>query len=127
MPTIDPDEPRFVSITEREAPEAQQELPLIFDPAHVSALEAKGEGRYALHLVGGQTIQIKPPVSAAVLKRLGLTSTRGEAQRPAKDPERKAKAKAEAKRARPKRRAAPVVKQTAKKPAGWMDWVLGGG
>jgi len=119
MPTIDvADGSRFVVITDRDAPEAEQHLPLVFDPEHVSALEAKGEGRYAVHLVGGQTIEIRPPVSAVVLKRLGVATGHAERQRPPKDPERKRRAKAEAKRQRPKRRAAPAVKQA--KPKGFL-------
>lgn len=116
MPTVEPvDGGRFARITEREAPEAETPLPLIFDPAAVAALEAKGDGCYALHLVGGQTLQLRPPVSGAVLKKLGLAAaaTRAEKQRPAKDPLKAKKPRA------PRRRPAPEVKQ-AGRPKGLL-------
>jgi hypothetical protein len=95
MPTVEPaDGSRFVRITD---PESE---PLFFDASAVAAVEGRPEGRFSLHLVGGQNNQLKPAIAAAVLKQLGLPAPRS--------------------RPKPKTPREPKVKQAAKRAPGWF-------
>lgn len=79
---------------------------IIFDPKLFAALEPKSDGRFALHLAGGQILRIDVAAAIAILKQLGLTVT---AARLAKQ------------HLKPK---APRVKRAKPKPQGlWQEFV----
>ena len=98
MPKVDlVDGSRFAVVGDRDDPGAA-DLPFMFDPAAVAAVEAKGEGKIALHLVGGQTILLRPHVAQGALKALGLSSAAGGAPKRRQGEEAKRRQGEEAKR-----------------------------
>lgn len=101
---------RFAVIGDRDSDGG--DTPLMFDPLGVVAVEAKGDGKFALHLVGGQTLVLRPAIAAAALKALGLSSAiRG--QRPEAGGQGKQKLK-RAQPAKPARAPRPRVKPKPK-------------
>lgn len=86
---------------------------LVIDVAAVAAIEPKSDGRYALHLAGGQTIRLDALATIAVLKQLGLTAVAG----------RLAKQHAQRLKTGPKAPRVKRAKAEAKPPTLWQEFV----
>lgn len=78
MPKLELDDGRFLRIGDRQSPD------LLIDAAAIAAVVLDADGTCAVHLAGGQTLQLAAAPAGELLKRLAREKPKAEAAPPAK-------------------------------------------